>query len=46
MKIAVEIRNVSVSIKGKEILKDINISLEEGRFLGIVGPNGGGKPRS
>jgi len=43
MKIAVEIKDVSVSIKGKEILKDINFSLEEGRFLGIVGPNGGGK---
>ena len=43
MSIAIDIRNVSVSIKGKEILKNINISLEEGHFLGIVGPNGGGK---
>jgi zinc transport system ATP-binding protein len=43
MTTAVEIKDVSVSIKDKEILKNINISLEEGHFLGIVGPNGGGK---
>ncbi len=43
MKSAVEIRDLSVAIKGKEILKNINFTLEEGKFLGIVGPNGGGK---
>jgi zinc transport system ATP-binding protein len=43
MKSAVEIRDVSVMLKGKEILKNINFTLEEGKFLGIVGPNGGGK---
>lgn len=43
MSIAVEIRGLSVTIKGKEILRNVNISLEEGHFLGIVGPNGGGK---
>jgi zinc transport system ATP-binding protein len=40
---AVEVSGLSVSIKGKEILKNVNFSLEEGLFLGIVGPNGGGK---
>ena len=43
MSIAINIKNVSLSVKNKEILKNINISLEEGHFLGIVGPNGGGK---
>jgi len=43
MKSAVEIRDVSVTLKDKEILKNINFTLEEGKFLGIVGPNGGGK---
>lgn len=43
MNSAIDIKNVSVSIKGREILKNINISLQEGHFLGIVGPNGGGK---
>lgn len=40
---AIEIRNLAVTLSGKEILKDINLSLEEGKFLGIVGPNGSGK---
>lgn len=40
---ALSIENLSFDIKGKEILKNINFSLDEGRFLGIVGPNGGGK---
>jgi zinc transport system ATP-binding protein len=40
---AVEINDLSVVMKGKEVLKNVNFSLEEGIFLGIVGPNGGGK---
>jgi zinc transport system ATP-binding protein len=40
---AVEIEALSVIIKGKEVLRNIHFSLEEGVFLGIVGPNGGGK---
>lgn len=43
MSIAVRIENLSVALKGKEVLKNINLELAEGRFLGIVGPNGGGK---
>jgi zinc transport system ATP-binding protein len=43
MSSAVVIEDLSVLIKGKEILKNINLILEEGIFLGIVGPNGGGK---
>ncbi|MDP3049510.1 MAG: ABC transporter ATP-binding protein [Thermodesulfovibrionales bacterium] len=41
--VALEIRELSVTLSGKEILKDINLTLEEGKFLGIVGPNGSGK---
>lgn len=40
---AIEIEGLDYSIGNKEILRDINLSLQEGRFLGIVGPNGGGK---
>jgi zinc transport system ATP-binding protein len=40
---AVEIEGLSLLIKGKEVLKNIHLSLDEGIFLGIVGPNGGGK---
>jgi zinc transport system ATP-binding protein len=43
MSIAIQIENLSVILKGKEILKNINFELEEGHFLGVVGPNGGGK---
>jgi len=40
---AVDIRHIDVRLNGKEVLHDITISLDEGSFLGIVGPNGGGK---
>ncbi|MEW6418616.1 MAG: metal ABC transporter ATP-binding protein [Nitrospirota bacterium] len=40
---AIEIKNLTVKLNGREVLKDINLSLDEGRFIGIVGPNGGGK---
>jgi zinc transport system ATP-binding protein len=40
---AIKISNLNVNLNGKGVLKDINLSLDEGRFLGIVGPNGGGK---
>ncbi|MDL2287820.1 ATP-binding cassette domain-containing protein [Oscillospiraceae bacterium OttesenSCG-928-F05] len=44
-----ELRNVSFEVAAengagsKEILKDINLSVESGHFLVITGPNGGGK---
>jgi zinc transport system ATP-binding protein len=40
---AIEIKNLIIHINGKEVLKDINFSLDEGKFIGIVGPNAGGK---
>ncbi len=39
----VDITNLTVVLGGREILSDINLALDEGKFLGIVGPNGGGK---
>lgn len=38
-----EASNIYYYIRGKEILKDINISLRPGAFTAIVGPNGAGK---
>ncbi|MFA6119571.1 MAG: ABC transporter ATP-binding protein [Parachlamydiales bacterium] len=43
MKKILEIEKVSFCYKVKPILKDVNLSVEEGDFLGIIGPNGGGK---
>ncbi|MEJ2683090.1 MAG: ABC transporter ATP-binding protein [Candidatus Sulfobium sp.] len=40
---ALEIEHLSVVVKGKELLRNITFTLSEGIFLGIVGPNGGGK---
>jgi zinc transport system ATP-binding protein len=40
---AIEIDDLWVSIYGRDVLKEVSISLERGAFLGIVGPNGGGK---
>ena len=40
---AIEINSLIIKLNGREVLKDINLSLNEGQFIGIVGPNGGGK---
>ena len=38
-----EVRNLSKSYGKKEVLKDISFSLERGKVMGILGPNGEGK---
>jgi len=38
-----EISNVSFSYPQVQVLKDVNLTLHRDEFLGIVGPNGGGK---
>jgi Fe-S cluster assembly ATP-binding protein len=38
-----DIRNLHVSIEGKEILKGLNLSLPKGEVHAIMGPNGTGK---
>ena len=39
----VEIRDLLVSSNRECILEDINLQIREGTFLGLIGPNGGGK---
>ena len=39
----IEIKNVSYAFNAEEVLKDINLQIHKGDYLGIVGPNGGGK---
>lgn len=37
------VKNLSVSIDDKEIVKDISLSISSGEWLCIIGPNGAGK---
>ena len=38
-----EIRNVSLTIDGKSIVKDVSITVCPGEIVGLIGPNGAGK---
>lgn len=38
-----EVRNLSFSANGNEILKSVNLTILEGEYCAIIGPNGGGK---
>ncbi len=39
----IEIKKVSLNIGGVSILSNINFTVEKGDYVGIIGPNGGGK---
>ena len=43
MKPIIEIKNLSAGYDGRTVLHDVNLSIYEQDFLGIIGPNGGGK---
>ena len=38
-----ELKNIKKSFDGEEVLKDISLSVEEGKILSIIGPSGSGK---
>lgn len=38
-----EIKHLYKKYKDKEVLKDINLTIEEGKIVGLLGPNGAGK---
>lgn len=39
----ITVKNVSLSIKKTEILKDISVEFELGKIHGLIGRNGSGK---
>ncbi|MBI5273017.1 MAG: ATP-binding cassette domain-containing protein [Chlamydiia bacterium] len=40
---AIQISSLFFSYEARPILQDIHIAIEQGAFIGIIGPNGGGK---
>ncbi len=41
--VIIDIRDVNFSYKKDKVLEDITFSVKKGDYLGIIGPNGGGK---
>ena len=39
----IEISHVSASYDGVDALDDVSINIKDGDFIGVIGPNGGGK---
>lgn len=39
----VELEHVHAGYGNEDVIKDVSLSIREGEFLGIIGPNGGGK---
>jgi len=43
MKKLIELRNISAGYNGEMIIDKVNLDINEKDFIGIIGPNGGGK---
>jgi zinc transport system ATP-binding protein len=39
----IELKNVCFSYSGDDVVKDVSMTIHKGDYVGIVGPNGGGK---
>ena len=39
----IEIKDLTLKLEDKDILKNINLSIDEGKIYGLIGPNGVGK---
>src|SRR5699024_5062959 len=41
--VIISLKNITFAYESKKILDNINLDIKRGSFMGIVGPNGGGK---
>ena len=41
--IMIQIESLSAAYENRTVLRNVNLSIYEKDFLGIIGPNGGGK---
>ena len=39
----IEIKNLSFTFNGHDVLKNVDLTVNKGEFLALIGPNGGGK---
>ena len=37
--------NLSVSLRGRNVIRDVSLSIGEGELVGLIGPNGAARPR-
>ena len=42
----IQLEQIQAGYDGKQVLRDINLTVYVKDFLGIIGPNGGGKSNS
>ena len=42
-KAVIEIQDLWFSFNGRAVLQEVNLSVNQGDFLALIGPNGGGK---
>ncbi len=43
MKKAIELKEVGFAYNKKDVIKELNLTCQEGEFIGVIGPNGAGK---
>ncbi|MEG2018590.1 MAG: ATP-binding cassette domain-containing protein, partial [Clostridium sp.] len=39
----IDVKNLNFDYNGKDVLKDITLNFNKGKFYSIIGPNGSGK---
>lgn len=39
----IRLENINYAYGNRQVLKDVNLTIEKGSFMGLIGPNGGGK---